>query len=213
MIKKIASPSTPHHIPNMFQLNFAYCLLHSIVRGSVHTAALDQNMHLLTLVVRCGFPKPLTVAPLTISLVDSLLQSVLLCVKFSCLPAHLTETLMALFTIHGSRQATEAKSHGQDAIRKSFVSAGATAEVYFLSSQHHDNNTELQGTMGWQRNCTPQKPTENTPFTRATYSDQPTLQRGNHLTHTPFLSNLWPDTLAAITKLTHRVTNKSVNKK
>lgn len=42
---------------------------------------------LLTLVVRCGFPKPLTVDPLTISLVDSLLQSVFLCVKFSCLPS------------------------------------------------------------------------------------------------------------------------------
>lgn len=105
-------------------------------------------MHLLTLVVRCGFPKPLTVDPLTISLVDSLLQSVLLCVKFSCLPAHLTETLMALFTIHGSMHATEAKSHGQDEIRKSFVSAGATA-VSFLPSKHHDNNAELQGTMGW----------------------------------------------------------------
>lgn len=41
---------------------------------------------LLTLVVKCGFPKPLTVGPLTISLVESLLQSVFSCVKFSCLP-------------------------------------------------------------------------------------------------------------------------------
>lgn len=152
MIKKIASPSTPHHIPNMFQLNFAYCLLHSIVRGSVHTAAPDQNMHLLTLVVRCGFPKPLTVDPLTISLVDSLLQSVLLCVKFSCLPAHLTETLMALFTIHGSRQATEAKSHGQDAIRKSFMSAGEQQK--FIFSLHNTTTIILNFRVPWVGSAT-----------------------------------------------------------
>lgn len=43
----------------------------------------QYRVHLLTLVVRCGFAKPLTVAPLTISLVDSLLQSAFTCVSSS----------------------------------------------------------------------------------------------------------------------------------
>lgn len=64
------------------------------------------------------------VDPLTISLVDSLLRVVLVCeVQLSC--SALTEPLMPLFTIHGSRQATETKSHGQAAIRKSFSSPGS----------------------------------------------------------------------------------------
>lgn len=139
---------------NMFKCNIlildkACRLLLFAVWISLHSAVPGEcTAHLLTLVVRCGFPKPLTVDPLTISLVDSLLLSVLSCVKFSCLPLLWLKHWCLFLTIHGSRQATETKSHGQAAIRKGFSSPGpqegkcrlsqlstSTAEIFFFSSQ------------------------------------------------------------------------------
>lgn len=69
-------------------------------------------MHVLTLVVWCGDPKPLTVDPATISLLERSRA-------FDCdallLPAALTKTLVALLTMHGNKQPTEIESHGQAA--------------------------------------------------------------------------------------------------
>lgn len=48
--------------------NFHILILDKTCR-LLHLAAPDSSMHVLTLVVRCGFPKPLTVDPMTISLV------------------------------------------------------------------------------------------------------------------------------------------------
>lgn len=84
-------PAQAHHRQNMFKFNFllldkACSLRHLGARVWTHTAP-DQSIYLLTLVVRCTFPKPLTVDLLTISPGESLLQRALWCVKFSCLPA------------------------------------------------------------------------------------------------------------------------------
>lgn len=114
-------------------------------------------MHLLTLVVRCRFPKPLMVDPLTISLVGSLLQSAFSCVKFSCLPLLSLKhwCLFLLFTEAGrqrkpshmdklqSERGSQARGH-----RK--ASAGLTAFnqhcSFFSSSEWLDSNVVVEAT-------------------------------------------------------------------
>lgn len=139
---------------NVLILDKACKLLLLVVWAAVHSAVIGEcTVHLLTLVVRCGFPKPLTVDPLTISLVDSLLNA-FSCAKFSCLPLFWLKHWCLFYTIHGSKQSTETKSHGQAAIRKRFSSPGhrkanagfhsstSTAESFF-SLLHNAHNSNL----------------------------------------------------------------------
>lgn len=104
-------------------------------------------MHLLTLVVRCGFPKPLTVDPLTISLVDSLLQSVLLCVKLGCLPG---SWLFLLFT-EASKQRKPSHMDKMQSERASRVQA---QQQKFLFSLHNAATIMLNIGVPWAVSAT-----------------------------------------------------------
>lgn len=151
---------------------------------------------------------------LTRSLVDSLLQCV-----FSQLPSSaLTWALMPLFTIHGSRQSTETKSHGQAAIRKRFSSPGPqegkwrlnsfqpTLQFFFFFLLLLLNTTTvmlLYCQLRLVAQLPPQKPNENTPFTPEAHADQSPNSRGNHSAHTPFLPDFRPLAATVITKHSH----------
>lgn len=104
----------------------------------------------------------------------------------------------AFFTIHGSRQATETKSHGQAAIRKRFSSLGpqegecrlnsshqhSRSCFFFLSSQHHDSNIVIQATKVGSTAATTKTQWEHTLHTLSSFWSANLLQRKPLNTHT-----------------------------
>lgn len=159
--------------------------------------------------VRCGFPKPLSVDLLTISLLVGsprrckVRSGVQTSASFPAAPTDLfpspySFSVFFFFKItHGRRQATETESHGRAAITKSFLvgvcwgcSGGRAMSVclslLLVSSLDHWCSTGAAGgqcKMFASAHAARKNP-ENTPFTPSTLSDQPAFERGNRSTHT-----------------------------
>lgn len=125
-------------------------------------------MHVLTLVVRCGFPKPLTVDPLTISLVDSRLQSVLsrvsssaafLCARWGTDASFYYSRKQAGKRKPGhmdklqSERGSQARGHRKSVQAEQLSTSTAKVFFFFLSpSQRCDSRVVVQATeVG--RNC------------------------------------------------------------
>lgn len=155
----------------------------------MHTA------RVLTLVVSCGFTKPLPVDPLTISLVDSPFAESVRSRDVRLPSSDVTEA-----SLYCSRkQASSGNQSHMDKLQSKKEKEKVLKQVRRLNSSQpaqqygpHTPHTphiphlppEKKKKLRLVAQLPPQKPNENTPLTPSTRSDQPTDERGNHQTHT-----------------------------